>query len=119
MKRLLLIVTLLLASTSLFAGPCVVVPKGVRMAEFKALTTITTTASSLTLPTGGYIVMIQITAPSTNTDTFYVALVGTATSAFIPIVPGAQECVPFQGGKTLSFISATGTQTANTINYYQ
>lgn len=86
---------------------------------FSRTSTITTTASTVTVPactnSGARFQHLKVRAPSTNSDLIYVRAEGTATSADLSIAPGSSEEVSM-AGTTVSVISASGTQAIDIIS---
>lgn len=89
---------------------------------FAKFASITTTASTLTLPTSTtgatQILAIKVKAPSTNTDQIYVLQTGTADNTALRLAPGDGETVSC-ATKTISAISASGTQALEVIVYFR
>lgn len=112
MKRILAVLVAFAATVAAFAAP------GGLGFGFSRTSTITTTASSVTIPTcpnsGAPPGHVKLRAPASNSDVVYVRAEGTATSADLSLTPGGAEEVSM-AGTTLSVLAASGTQAIDVI----
>lgn len=80
-------------------------------------TRITASASNVTLPGNGTLRGIRVKAPSTNTQTIYIDMNATATTASFPLQPGESFDLPCNTS-TVSAITASGSQNVDFTAFY-
>lgn len=79
--------------------------------------TATSSASTITIPGSGTLRGIRVASPATNTDIFYIAVDGTATTSSLPVNPGDIMDLPCNSG-LLYVVAGSGTQTVNITAFY-